>query len=141
MRDASGGWKRLCCVLTSLAGGTDRSFILLPDADGSDLTARASELERHLWRIAAEIEASGILQRIGTIPDSARFPQMGALSLRQWEVLSRLLQGDRVSTIAKELFLSPSTVRDHLSAIFERFDVHSQAELLLLLRGVEEPSG
>jgi DNA-binding NarL/FixJ family response regulator len=66
---------------------------------------------------------------------------MGALSLRQWEVLSRLLQGDRVSTIAKELFLSPSTVRDHLSAIFERFDVHSQAELLLLLRGVEEPSG
>jgi DNA-binding CsgD family transcriptional regulator/PAS domain-containing protein len=142
MRDSSGEWTRLCCVLTSLAGATDRWFILVsdrePDADGA---ARVSELERHLWRIAAEVEASGILQRVGPIADPARFPQMGALSTRQWEVLSRLLNGDRVPTIATELFVSQSTVRDHLSAIFERFGVHSQAELLALLRSSGKPSG
>jgi DNA-binding CsgD family transcriptional regulator len=104
-------------------------------------TPRASELERHLRRIAAEVEASGILERTRTVSYSGRLPQMGSLSTRQSEVLSRLVNGERVPTIAKELFVSQSTVRDHLSAIFERFGVHSQAELLALLRGVEETSG
>ncbi|MEA3077440.1 MAG: hypothetical protein QOF60_2348 [Actinomycetota bacterium] len=142
MRHASGEWTRVCCVLTSLVGATDRYFILLPDA-ATDRTeaARVSDLEHHLWRIAAEVDSSGILQRIGPTPNAARVPQMGALSLRQWEVLSRLLRGDRVPTIAKELFVSQSTVRDHLSAIFERFGVHSQAELIALLRGTDELSG
>jgi DNA-binding NarL/FixJ family response regulator len=44
--------------------------------------------------------------------------------------LSRLLEGARVSTIASELQISESTVRNHLSTIFQRFGVHSQAELI-----------
>jgi DNA-binding NarL/FixJ family response regulator len=47
--------------------------------------------------------------------------------------LSRLLHGERVPTIASELFVSQSTVRNHLSGIFERFGVHSQPELLKML--------
>jgi DNA-binding CsgD family transcriptional regulator len=142
MRHASGEWKRMCCVLTSLAGAADRYFILLPESETARTEAgRVSELEHHLWRIAAEVEASGILQRIGATSNAARLPQMAALSLRQWEVLNRLLRGDRVPTIAKELFVSQSTVRDHLSAIFERFGVHSQAELLALMRGLDGLSG
>jgi DNA-binding NarL/FixJ family response regulator len=35
-----------------------------------------------------------------------------------------------VSTIAGELMISESTVRNHLSTIFQRFGVHSQAELI-----------
>jgi DNA-binding NarL/FixJ family response regulator len=35
-----------------------------------------------------------------------------------------------VSTIANELSISQSTVRNHLSTIFQRFGVHSQAELI-----------
>jgi two-component system nitrate/nitrite response regulator NarL len=59
---------------------------------------------------------------------------MQYLTVRQWEILTRLLRGERVPTIASELFVSQSTVRNHLSAIFERFGVHSQPELLALLR-------
>jgi DNA-binding CsgD family transcriptional regulator len=135
LKDATGALRPFRCVLTSLAGWTDRLFILIADPELRDDAAadRTAQLERHLWRIAAEVEASGILQQIGTVPNGAYFPQMEALTLRQWEVLSRLMRGERVPTIAMALFVSQSTVRNHLSAIFERFGVHSQAELLALL--------
>jgi DNA-binding CsgD family transcriptional regulator len=100
--------------------------------DGS--ASRVAELERHLWRIAAEVEASGVLRQVREGPDLSSLRELGSLSAKQWEVLSRLLQGKRVRTIAREMFVSESTVRNHLSAIFERFGVHSQAELLALLR-------
>ena len=57
------------------------------------------------------------------------------LSQRQWEVISRLVRGERVATIAAEMYLSQSTVRNHLSAIFHKVGVHSQNELLALWRG------
>jgi DNA-binding CsgD family transcriptional regulator/PAS domain-containing protein len=137
MRDHTGNWQQLCCVVTSLAASTGRCFILLKDPDLSyfDAVDRARELEQHLLRIAAEVDASGILQRVGTLPDPSQLPEIAQLSRRQWEVLNRLMQGQRVSTIAEEMYLSQSTVRNHLSAIFMRFDVHSQSELLALLMG------
>ena len=72
------------------------------------------------------------------MPEAVRFPQLSTLSARQWEVLSHLMRGERVRTIADKLFVSESTVRNHLSAIFERFGVHSQADLLALLSGGDE---
>jgi DNA-binding CsgD family transcriptional regulator/PAS domain-containing protein len=135
LNDRTGTSKPFRCVLTSLAGSADRLFILIaePETPANEDPDRASQMERHLWRIAAEVEASGILQQIGKIPNTGCFPQIEALTVRQWEVLSRLIGGDRVPTIAAALFVSQSTVRNHLSAIFERFGVHSQAELLALL--------
>ena len=67
-------------------------------------------------------------------PRRRTFPSWASSSTRQWEILSRLLQGDRVSTIAAALFISPSTVRNHLAAIFQKFGVHSQAALIQRLR-------
>jgi DNA-binding CsgD family transcriptional regulator len=105
-------------------------------ASGSD--SRVAELERHLWRIAAEVEASGVLRQVRDGPDLSSLSELGSLSAKQWEVLSRLLQGKRVRAIAREMFISESTVRNHLSAIFERFGVHLQAELLALLRDSDQ---
>jgi diguanylate cyclase (GGDEF)-like protein len=56
------------------------------------------------------------------------------LTSRQVEILRRLLVGERVPAIARELFLSQSTVRNHLSAIYLRIGVHSQEELLSVMR-------
>ena len=136
LKDAKDLPKPFCCVLTSLAGSADRLFVLISTSDlpAGRAPERISELEGHLWKIAAEVEASGILQGMGNLPDAARFPQTEGLSVRQWEILRRLIRGERVPTIAEALFVSRSTVRNHLSAIFKRFGVHSQAELLALLR-------
>jgi DNA-binding CsgD family transcriptional regulator/PAS domain-containing protein len=142
LRAKDGELRPLRCVLTSLAGTCDRLMILMrddphPPGPNGAPADRSAQLEASLLRIAAELEASGILQRVAEVPDAGRFPELRALSLRQWEILTRLLRGERVPTIASELFLSQSTVRNHLSAIFERFGVHSQPELLALLRRKE----
>lgn len=52
------------------------------------------------------------------------------LSTREREVARALLSGYRVTTIARHLFLSPSTVRNHLSSMFHKVGVVSQAELI-----------
>ena len=52
------------------------------------------------------------------------------LSSREREVARALLSGYRVTTIARHLFLSPSTVRNHLSSMFHKVGVESQAELI-----------
>jgi PAS domain S-box-containing protein len=62
---------------------------------------------------------------------------LDALSPREREVLALVLDGYRVSTIARSMYLSPSTVRNHLSAIFRKFGVTSQAELVEELHRVD----
>jgi two-component system nitrate/nitrite response regulator NarL len=96
---------------------------------------RAARLERHLRAIAAEVHASGALQGVRDVPEPAHVARLSALTARQREVLHRLMRGERVPTIADGLYVSQSTVRNHLSAIFEQFGVHSQAELVALLSG------
>lgn len=140
MPNAAPGWTRPACVLASLAatvdrGAATRAFILVRLDDWSTSNeSRAARLERHLWNIAAEVEASGILEDLAHVPNAPRLQKMEMLSVRQWDIVLRLLRGDRVPQIASDLFVSQSTVRNHLSQVFERFGVHSQAELLTMLR-------
>jgi PAS domain S-box-containing protein len=56
-----------------------------------------------------------------------------ALSARQREILAHLARGERVEEIAAAIYISPSTVRNHLSVIYRKFGVHSQAGLLVKL--------
>ena len=60
------------------------------------------------------------------------------LTKREKDVLQLLLDGRRVSSIARALYLSPQTVRNHLKAIFRKLGAHSQAELLDSLRAAPE---
>ncbi|MDQ1520657.1 MAG: hypothetical protein QOI55_1730 [Actinomycetota bacterium] len=69
---------------------------------------------------------------------SPAIPTLEGLSTRQWEVVARLRRGERVPTIAREMFLSASTVRNHLTTIFRKVGVHSQAELIEHLRAADD---
>jgi DNA-binding CsgD family transcriptional regulator len=133
--NAKGASLRTRCILTCFADSSVRCFILIPEpkTTSEDANQRIAELEQRLLRIAAEIQASGVFDTVSSFPDLTSFVQLGNLSAREWEVLSRLLRGERVPTIARALFVSQSTVRNNLSSIYRKFDVHSQDELLHLL--------
>jgi DNA-binding CsgD family transcriptional regulator len=124
------------CLILGLANTNLYCFILTrePTPIVQELLSRTAELEQRLLRIAQEVQASGILASIANIPDLMKFPQLAELTPRQWEVLNQLLRGQRVAAIATNLFLSQNTVRNILSSIFRQFGVHSQSELLELLR-------
>jgi len=64
----------------------------------------------------------------------AGVPGLDRLSRREFEVVRLLLRGDRVPVIARQLFVSQSTVRNHLSSVFRKLRVTSQQELIVLLR-------
>ena len=56
------------------------------------------------------------------------------LTKREEEIVLELLDGRRVKAIAEHFSLSPRTVRNHIKSVFEKVDVHSQAELIELGR-------
>ncbi|MGE0592406.1 MAG: response regulator [Vicinamibacterales bacterium] len=79
-----------------------------------------------------EPDASGV-PRVWNFTDEQR-QTITLLSPREREVLDALLSNRRVSHIAEDLSISPFTVRNHLKAIFRKFAVSSQAELLAKLQ-------
>jgi DNA-binding CsgD family transcriptional regulator len=109
--------------------------------DSATEGGRLAELSAHLRRIAAELHSAEVAARRGSGADDAPMAALDLLSPRQAEILHRLLGGERVPMIAREMFLSASTVRNHLSMIFRKFGVHSQQELLMRLRRDGAPGG
>jgi DNA-binding CsgD family transcriptional regulator len=57
------------------------------------------------------------------------------LSDREAHVVRLLLSGLRVPLIARQLHLSPSTIRNQLSMVYRKLGINSQQELLLLFHG------
>jgi DNA-binding NarL/FixJ family response regulator len=61
--------------------------------------------------------------------------EVSRLSARERDVLDLILAGKRPTRIAKALFVSPHTVRNHLKALFRKLGVHSQDQLREKCRG------
>ncbi|MCU1622988.1 MAG: Response regulator containing a CheY-like receiver domain and an DNA-binding domain [Frankiales bacterium] len=136
MRQADGE-PRLCRVLvTALAGGVPGLAFSFAPADRltPSVADRAWELEGHLRRIAREVAASGLLAGLTETPTAATIPAMATLSTRELEIVTGLLAGERVGMIAERMFLSQSTVRNHLTSVYRKLGIRTQQELLRLLR-------
>jgi DNA-binding NarL/FixJ family response regulator len=54
------------------------------------------------------------------------------LSSREMDILNCLAQGKSYTTIADELFISPHTVRKHMTNIYEKLHVNSKVEAVRL---------
>lgn len=54
------------------------------------------------------------------------------LSKREYKVFELLMQGLSTKRIAELLFISEGTVTTHKKHIYEKFDVHSIAELMAM---------
>jgi DNA-binding CsgD family transcriptional regulator len=94
-----------------------------------------TELAGELRRIVRELQDAIVASGSSASHDILRVSGVSDLPERQREIVLRLARGERVGTIASGMFLSAHTVRNHLSAVFRKFGVHSQEELLVVLRG------
>lgn len=63
---------------------------------------------------------------------------LGSLTAREREVLNLLARGRSNRDIAEELFITSKTVKNHLSRVYEKLEVHSRAEAIALWLGVGE---
>jgi PAS domain S-box-containing protein len=139
IRTARGDWILCRVALHPLAGQAALAFAFAVTPITTDIVpeqARARELEEHLRRIAREIAASGVASLSRTMPTSIELPELSRLTSREYEIVVRLASGDRVPAIARGLFLSESTVRNHLTSVFRKFGVHSQHDLMARLHAI-----
>lgn len=134
MRHLDGSWRVIQAAPTVLEGDgpTPVALRLAAQEDPAlrEQLRGVGEVPGHLRRIADQIEAAGVLARLSETAEALGLATTSDLSPRQWEIVSRLVRGERVATIAAEMYMSRSTVRNHLSAIFAKVGVHSQDELL-----------
>jgi DNA-binding NarL/FixJ family response regulator len=126
------------------------AYVLKPFEIGELLQRIDVAIQRRTWttlvdraKASLDFAAHGIDQlarmvQTGRAPTPQRPDSSGAefgdLTRRERELVAELLQGYRVSTIARRLRISPHTVRRHLKNIFLKLEVGSQAELLEKLR-------
>jgi DNA-binding NarL/FixJ family response regulator len=71
-------------------------------------------------------------------PAKGRFrrgsPAASKLSAREWEVMELLADGESTDDVARRLFLSPTTVRVHVSSALRKLRVKDRESALRLLR-------
>ena len=143
LRTADGRTRWCAALVTPLAGAdeTGFAFSFTPGDEETGPVDRARELEAHMRRIAGELAAAGVLTALTLTPAATALPAMAGLSARELEIATRLLSGERVPLIAKEMFISQSTVRNHLTSVYRKLGVRSQQELITKLRASSDESG
>jgi DNA-binding NarL/FixJ family response regulator len=110
---------------------------LLKDDDPDKLTIGLRQVMAGEASVSASV-VTRILQEFRA-PARRRFSRQSTaatkLSSREWEVMELLSQGLSTEDVAKRLFLSPTTVRVHVSTVLRKLRVKDRKSALDLLRG------
>jgi DNA-binding NarL/FixJ family response regulator len=75
--------------------------------------------------------AEAVLHAFGSFQPEAKSDGKSELSAREMEVIALVVQGYKNRDIAEKLFISEKTVKNHLSAIFNKLGVSDRLELTL----------
>ena len=110
------------------------AFVFLPIPEGVDVAQLPGNLSTMLMRLGRGAEVAQVARDALRGLQQNVVPGLNRLTTRELEIVSRLRGGDRSPAIARELFLSQSTVRTHLASVFAKLGVASQQELLNLFK-------
>ena len=116
LADRSGAWRAAHIMIAPVAPGYLRfGFVIaVPDTGLADPLFRVADLERVLWRIAQEVEGSGVAAGFARIPDPVALPGLEDLSGRQWEIIGGaavgrvVLEAAVVGRVVRRLTTMPS---------------------------------
>lgn len=132
MRTGPHSWGDRYCLLVPIGDHQPRQLgvVISPAPPAMTKGLDEGQLDGH---VRERTVIARVTRRLETLPPLATLSPGSELSARQTEVVARLVAGERIPDIARSMFLSASTVRNHLSAIYQKFGVHSQSELLAAL--------
>ena len=131
LRVGGAGWaERQCLLIRMCEHHPPRLGVVVTSPTPTESPSHEGPLEQIFRHCAVEGRAT---ETLNALPVLSLLPLGSELSARQTEIVARLIEGQSVSDIARLMFLSSSTVRNHLGVIYRKFDVHSQAELLAVL--------
>ena len=113
-----------------LAVHAGASGYLLKDAELGDIVAGIRTAAAGQSAIAPRV-AGALLERVRATTrreDSAPAPSLPELSARERQVLSLLASGCDNAEIGQQLFVSSSTVKNHVSRVFEKLGVENRVQ-------------
>jgi DNA-binding CsgD family transcriptional regulator len=110
------------------------SFVFLPIPHDELVGLEYTNLSAMLLRLGRGAEVVNLASTMFRGVSNTDVPGLNRLTTRELEVVTRLTTGHRPPSIASDLFLSQSTVRNHLGSVYAKLGVNSQQELLNLLR-------
>jgi DNA-binding NarL/FixJ family response regulator len=109
---------------------------LTTDADAADLPSMLARVVAGQPALTPGMVARVLAEFRGSPAriDLTQTPSRGSrLTAREWEVMGLVRQGCGTTAIARQLFLSPATVRVHISSVLRKLRVGSRDEALRLL--------
>jgi len=113
-------------VLDAIAAGA--SGYLLKDTAAEEIVSAVRQAREGGSALSPAI-AGAVVKRVREQSASdGDPPDLHALSTRETEILRLVAQGRDNTEIAKELYLSPSTVKNHVSSILEKLGVDSRVQ-------------
>ena len=113
-------------VLDAIAAGA--SGYLLKDADADQIVSAVRSASSGDSTLSPTI-AGAVVRRVREQSINIEQPEdLLALSDREKEILRLVAQGRDNTEIAQELYLSPSTVKNHVSSILEKLGVDSRVQ-------------
>jgi PAS domain S-box-containing protein len=137
VRSKDGRLLRCEAVVIPLVPGPTSAFALVveeSDAIPTSSTARQRLVERLRSGVAKDDFPT---DSTASRHEGGEATGFSLLTKRELEIVHRLVSGDRVRAIADALFVSPSTVRNHLSKVYRKFGVNSQQQLVHRMLGVD----
>ena len=113
----------------------DTSFARLPQVLHGVLAGEAAVSRKLMLRLINELRTQGRRKRLAVAGHGVE------LTCREWEVLTMMHEGLSTSDAAARLFVSPVTVRRHLSAAVRKLGVRDREAALRLVDDLmSEPS-
>ena len=106
-----------------------KGFVLKQTGPELFLKCLRKVYEGEIWLDGRFAEA--VLHAFGTIQPETKGDGKNELSAREMEVIALVVQGYKNRDIAQKLFISEKTVKNHLSAIFNKLGVADRLELTL----------
>jgi DNA-binding NarL/FixJ family response regulator len=105
------------------------------DAGASALVLKSSSAENVLEAIRRTASAPDAFTATGLANALRRRNALAAnkpiLTPRESQVLMRLVEGDSVARVAEELIMSESTVKTHITKVYEKLGAHNRASAIM----------
>jgi DNA-binding NarL/FixJ family response regulator len=111
----------------------DDTLLAALDAGASSLVLKTSSSEEVLAMVRRAAAAPDSFTAVG-LADALRRRSTQVkpnLTAREMEVLERLAVGDSVAGMAKRLYMSESTVKTHVSKVYEKLGAHNRASAVM----------
>jgi len=136
LRDKDGGVHTVLLSAVVIRLGGDEGYLKM-FYDVTEQRRTQEQMHRAIQEVMSDTGwfSHRVLERLAAIRTGGdEVYEPVELSRREREVLGRLAQGMNNDTIAKDLGLSVQTVRNYISTLYSKLDVHSRAEAIIWAR-------